>query len=517
MPYDYRPFPYVPPRGLSAAEEKKSVIIVGAGPIGLAMALELARHGTASVVLDDNNVVSVGSRAICWSKRSLEILDRIGVGARAAEKGVTWKVGRTFHRDAEVFNFDLLPEDGHKMPAFVNLQQYYVEQFLVEECQANDLIDLRFKNRVTEVAQDADGATVTVETPDGAYALAADYLIACDGAKSPVRSMMGLEFNGELFEERFLIADIEMEADFPSERRFWFEPVFHPGQSALLHKQPDNIYRIDLQLGWDADPEVEKSPEVVIPRIEKVVGHSDFRLDWVSVYTFQCRRLDRFVHDRVIFVGDSAHVVSPFGARGGNGGLQDVDALGWRLAAVLQGRAPAQALAAYDRERQFGADENIANSTRATRFMTPADGIERLFRDQVLALAAKADFARPMVNSGRLSKPCIYPLPGAPDAPGLPGVSRPGAVAPDAPMGNGWLIDAMGTDPVVLAIGCDAPGISGAAALHVKPTPEIARRYLGDASQAIYLIRPDQVIAARWTRTTADDITAALAAMWEGV
>jgi 3-(3-hydroxy-phenyl)propionate hydroxylase len=194
-----------------------------------------------------------------------------------------------------------------------------------------------------------------------------------------------------------------------------------------------------------------------------------------------------------------------------------VDALGWRLAAVLQGRAPARSLAAYDRERQFGADENIANSTRATRFMTPADGIERLFRDQVLALAAKADFARPMVNSGRLSKPCIYPLPGAPDAPGLPAESRPGSVAPDAPMGNGWLIDAMGTDPVVLAIGCDAPGISGAAALHVKPTPEIARRYLGDASQAIYLIRPDQVIAARWTRTTADDITAALAAMWEGV
>jgi 3-(3-hydroxy-phenyl)propionate hydroxylase len=280
MPYDYRPFDYVAPPGLTATEPRHPVLIVGAGPIGLAAALELANHGVASVVLDDNNVVSVGSRAICWSKRSLEILDRLGVGGACVDKGVTWKVGRTLHRDREVFSFDLLPEDGHKMPAFVNLQQYYVEEYLVAAAQASDLIDLRFKNRVVGVSQDAAGVVASVETPDGTYRLEGDYLLACDGAKSPIRAMMGLEFEGVLFEERFLIADIEMQADFPSERRFWFEPTFHPGQSALLHKQPDNIYRIDLQLGWDADPEEEKKPERIIPRIKKVVGHSDFRLDW---------------------------------------------------------------------------------------------------------------------------------------------------------------------------------------------------------------------------------------------
>lgn len=515
MPYDYQPFPYTAPPGLTAPEPRHPAVIVGAGPIGLAMALELANFGMASVVLDDNNVVSVGSRAICWSKRSLEILDRLGVGRRVAEKGVTWKVGRTFHRDKEVFNFDLLPEAGHKMPAFVNLQQYYIEQYLVEECQANPLIDLRFKNTVTGVAQ-TDFAEVTVDTPDGTYRLEAEYLLACDGAKSPIRSMLGLDFDGELFEERFLIADIEMTADFPSERWFWFEPVFHPGQSALLHKQPDNIYRIDLQLGWDADPEAERRPERVIPRIEKVVGHSDFRLDWVSVYTFQCRRLSRFVHDRVIFVGDSAHVVSPFGARGGNGGLQDVDALGWRLAAVLKGAAKPALLKAYDRERIHGADENIRNSTRATRFMTPEDGIERLFRDQVLALAAKAPFARPMVNSGRLSKPCTYPLDGAPDDPRLPAATRPGSVAQDAPLGNGWLMEALGRRPVLLAIGCDAPDVEGVEALRLDATPDLSTRYLGEAGQALYLIRPDQVIAARWTDADAGAVAQALAAIWEG-
>ncbi len=508
MPFDYRPFPYTPPPGLTASEPRHPVIIVGAGPIGLALAVDLAQHGVRAVVVDDNNVVSIGSRAICWAKRSLEILDRLGVGEACRAKGVTWKVGRTFHRDAEVFNFDLLPEADHKMPAFVNLQQYYVEDYLVT--RAMELgVDLRWKNRVIGVEQHPDHARVTLETPDGPYTLNADWVIACDGARSPVRSMLDLDFDGELFEERFLIADIEMQGDFPSERWFWFEPPFHNGQSALLHKQPDNIYRIDLQLGWDTDPEVEKRPENVIARIARVVGHDDFRLDWVSIYTFQCRRLKRFVEGRVAFAGDSAHIVSPFGARGGNGGLQDVDALGWRLADVIHGRAGPGALAAYDRERQYAADENLLNSSRATRFMSPEAGAERLFRDATLALASRADFAKPMVNSGRLSRPCTYPMPD--DAPDLPAGTRPGSVAPDAPIGNGWLTESLGRGFTTLALGAAGPSVQGAPLLQPEITDTLRARYLGDAPHAIYLIRPDQIVAARWHTATPDQITAAIA------
>ncbi|HEX9857925.1 MAG TPA: FAD-dependent monooxygenase, partial [Paracoccaceae bacterium] len=288
-----------------------------------------------------------------------------------------------------------------------------------------------------------------------------------------------------------------------------------PGQSALLHKQPDNIYRIDLQLGWDADPDLEKTPERVIPRLEKVVGHRDFRLDWVSVYSFQCRRLRRFVQGRVIFAGDSAHVVSPFGARGGNGGLQDVDALGWRLAAVVKGEAPETALDAFDRERCFGADENLLNSSRSTRFMSPEPGVERLFRDAVLHLAARADFARPMVNSGRLSLPCVYPLE-APDDDALPAGARPGAVAPDAPLGQGWMTEALGVEFVLLALGCEAPVLPGVRGLTPELTEVLRARYLGAAPAAVYLIRPDQVVAARWTRVEADAIAGALLAAKEG-
>lgn len=515
MAYAYRPYDYAAPPGLTAPEPRHKVVIVGAGPIGLAAALELANFGVASVVLDDNNVVSVGSRAICWSKRALEILDRIGIAEACVGKGVTWKVGRTYHRDREVFNFDLQPESGHKMPAFVNLQQYYMEEYLIAAAQRSDLVDLRFKNEVTGISQDPDGATVTVSTPDGAYRLEAEYVLACDGARSPVRGMMGLEFQGRLFEERFLIADIEMEGDFPSERRFWFEPTFHPGQSALLHKQPDNIYRIDLQLGPDADPEEERRPERILPRIEKVVGHGDFELDWASVYTFQCSRLERFVHGRVIFAGDSAHVVSPFGARGGNSGLQDVDALGWRLAAVIDGRAPPALLERYDVERTYGADENILNSSRSTRFMTPADGAERWFRDAALALASRTEFARPMVNSGRLSVPCVYPL-GGPDDDALPGVSRPGAVAPDAPVGNGWLIDALGGEMKLLAIDTDAPAELSLEVVRPEPGKELRNRYLGAAESVIYLIRPDQIVAGRWIAPAAGAINSLVSDIWEG-
>lgn len=513
MPYDYKPFPYRRAPGLQAPEPRHDVVIVGAGPIGLALALDLAGRGRRVTVLDDNDVVSVGSRAICWSKRSLEILDRLGVGERCLEKGVTWHAGRTFHRDREIFAFDLLPEAGHKMPAFVNLQQYYVEEFLADAALASPQIDLRFRNRVDVVSVESDHVKIGVETPEGHYALETSYLVACDGARSPVRQMLGLDFAGEHFEERFLIADVEIEADFSSERRFWFEPTFHPGQSALLHKQPDNIYRIDLQLGWDADPEEEKKPENVIPRIERVLGHGDFRLDWVSVYTFQCRRLARFVHGPVIFAGDSAHLVSPFGARGGNGGLDDVAALGWRLAAVLDGRAEPGLLGAYDRERVYGADENILYSARSTRFMTPAPGAERMFRDAVLALAAETGFARPMANSGRLSKPCIYPL-DAPDDRRLPAGSRPGAVAPDAPLGAGWLTEELGSEVTLLAIAASPPR-TGLRTLQAEAAETLADRYLGDAARALYLIRPDQVVAARWVEATAAEIKAAERALWE--
>jgi 3-(3-hydroxy-phenyl)propionate hydroxylase len=510
--FDYKPFPYRTPPELSGKTPSTApVAIIGAGPVGLSMAIDLALRGTASIVMDDNNVVSIGSRAICWAKRTLEIFDRLGVGERMVAKGVTWKVGRVFHGDKEVWSFDLLPEAGHKNPAFINLQQYHVEQYLVERCaDFPELIDLRWKNRVTGVAQDAHKAALNVETPDGNYILKADYVVACDGARSPTRAMMGLDFQGRYFEERFLIADVEMKIEQPSERWFWFEPTFHSGQSALLHKQPDNIYRIDLQLGPDADPELEKQPERVIPRIAKAVGHNNFELDWVSVYTFQCRRLERFVHDRIIFAGDSAHVVSPFGARGGNGGIQDIDNLGWKLAAVVKTEASKALLESYNEERIHGADENIMNSARTTNFMSAASLTEQMFRNEVLHLAKDMAFARRLINSGRLSQPCS--LTGLPlQTPNDDAPFPVGSPCLDAPIGNGgYLLDHLGQEFNLFSIGNKPrsvpPGLKPFNGFD-DPSGFVKARY---GEGWTYLIRPDQHVAAAWKNPSLEDITNAL-------
>ncbi len=532
MRYQHQRFPFVRTPDLDGRRTRVPVLIVGAGPVGLAFAIDLALHGVKSVVLDDGDTVSVGSRAICWSKRTLEIFDRLGVARRMVEKGVTWKVGRLFHRDKEVYNFDLLPEPGHKHPAFINLQQYYVEEYLIDRARDfPELIELRFKSKVVDLTSRADGVTAEVMTPEGAYRIDTEWLVACDGVRSTVRGLLGLEFVGRTFEERFLITDIEMKADFPSERWFWFEPPFHSGQSALLHKQPDDIYRIDLQLGPEADPEVERRPESVTPRIRAIIGDRPFEIDWISVYTFQCRRLERFVHGRVVFAGDSAHIVSPFGARGGNGGIQDIDNLAWKLAAILNASAPESLIATYDEERIRGADENILNSARSTSFMTPKSRMERIFREEALAMAATEPFARRLVNSGRLSLPCTLgglSLQSA-DDPDFVGGLAPGSPCSDAPiidrLGNrAWLLDQILGDFLVVSFGHPADVPHGVAQLTVVDGPAgsadghtrvqdvdglVARRYGGMPGVA-YLIRPDQHVAARFAKPTPEKIAAAM-------
>lgn len=251
-------YPYARSADQDAADTPRhKVIVVGAGPIGMAAAIELAQKGVEVLVLDDNDKVSFGSRAICFAKRPLEILDRLGCGQPMVDKGIVWNLGKVFFNERKVYDFNLLPEDGHRRPAFINLQQYYVEEYLLKRLNAlrdeGAPVELRGRNRVTAVKPRGEGVRVTVETPEGPYEIEADWLIACDGAASPVRGMMGLDFVGRVFQDNFLIADVIMDAEFPTERWLWFDPPFNRGQSALLHKQPDDVWRIDLQLGWDID------------------------------------------------------------------------------------------------------------------------------------------------------------------------------------------------------------------------------------------------------------------------
>ncbi|MCW2311103.1 FAD-dependent oxidoreductase [Rhodoferax antarcticus] len=546
--YQYPKYDYTrPPEQSGTAQKRYPVVVVGAGPVGLAAAIELAQSGIPVVVLDDDDTVSVGSRGVCYAKRALEVLDRIGVGQPCVDKGVSWNVGRTFFREQEVYNFNLLPQDDHKRPGMINLQQYYLEEFEIKRAQELSNLDLRFKNKVLSVQPQGDGAKLQVETPDGIYSLETDWLVVADGARSNIRRQMGLEMEGKIFMDRFLIADVVMKADFPHERWFWFDPPFHPGQSVLLHRQSDNVYRIDFQLGWDADPEEAKKPENVIPRIKAMLGDDrEFELEWVSVYTFQCRRMNAFTHGHVLFAGDVAHQVSPFGARGANSGIQDTDNLCWKLKLVIEGKAPSSLLDTYSEERVFAADENLLNSTRSTDFITPKSKTSLTFRNAVLSLAREHAFARALVNSGRLSVACYLTESrlNTPDADSFEGDMVPGAAMDDAPMQiNGqeaWLLDSVGNRFMALVYVSDPATIDAAqlaqfAALAAQPIAVevvLISERAGTAPQGVrmltdgagrfaerfdakpgttYLIRPDQHVAARWRAFDATQINAAVA------
>jgi 3-(3-hydroxy-phenyl)propionate hydroxylase len=528
----------------AATPVRHPVVVVGAGPVGLSLAIDLAQRGVPVLLLDNDNSLSTGSRAICFAKRTLEIFDRLGCGQRMVDKGVSWNLGRVFFREQPVYEFNLLPDAGHQRPAFINLQQYYVEGYLAERAAELPTLAIRWKNKVTAVEPRTDHVAVTIETPEGPYTLEAGTLVACDGSRSAVRQLMGQESTGRVFRDRFLIADVKMHLDQqPSERWFWFDPPFHPNQSVLLHRQPDDVWRIDFQLGWDADPEREKQPEHIIPRVKALLAHTamkhaEFTLEWASVYTFACLRMANFRHGRVIFAGDSAHGVSPFGARGANSGVQDAENLAWKLAAVLQGRAPDRLLDSYGQEREFAADENILNSTRATDFITPKSAVSRLFRDAVLGLAKQHAFARTLVNSGRLSVPAT--LRGSAlntadaDGDAFGGRMVPGAPAQDAPLrapdGRAtWLLRELGPDFTLLlmagpgsaALAAALRSVDGLAVLLLAAPGDdhpaalcdaqdlVAQRYDLRPGNAV-LLRPDQHVCARWRAPTAESLRQAL-------
>ncbi len=511
----WKTFASTPPP--SRTPDTARVLIVGGGPVGLALALDLVRKGHRVVLLSKHPCIAGGSKAICFAKRSLDIFDRLGIGRRVVEKGVAWNIGKVFAGASKepLYELDMLPIAQQKNPGFVNIQQYYVEQYLVEALASETLMDFRWGHEAIGLEQHDRSVTVSVAAGDEQYRIEAEWVIACDGSRSPMRALLGLEFEGRAFEDNFLIADVKFRQDFPAERWFWFDPPFNPGRSALLHKQPDDIWRLDFQLGWDIDREAAVRPENVEPYIRAMLGDAvNFEGVWYSVYTFQCRRLKQFVHDRVIFAGDSAHLVSPFGARGCNGGIADADNLGWKLNAVLNGEAGADLIASYEAEAIAAADENIRQSTRSTDFLTPKDAGSRALRDAVLGLAAKHPFARPLVNSGRLSTAVSYlrsPL-NTPDEEHWHGGISPGSPAIDAPLGDGWLLERLGGRFVVLRNG----GNFSTPDAHVIDIREfsnaelLAERY-ALAEGAAVLVRPDQYIAARWQHPQQFSIARAMA------
>jgi 3-(3-hydroxy-phenyl)propionate hydroxylase len=424
--YQLPEYPFVEPPELSTGEVKRhDIVIVGGGLAGLTLACALAQYGIKALLLDEDNTVGVkgaSSRGICYAQKTLEIFKRLGLYDRIAAKGVQWSVGRTFAGHDEVYSFDLKAQQTHNVstqPPFINIQQFYVEGFLVEQIykitaanSADSSVDLRWSHRITAFEQNDDYATLQLQTPAGAYTLEATHVVDCSGARSPFRAWVAAAVTAKKGDDRWCIADVRFKNPPAVERHTWIEAPFNEGRAVWQHLMADGVWRIDYQMRPDADPEEVSREDVVRERINgqlgRVVDPSEYEIVWVGPYAYRSECLDQLRCGRVLFVGDAAHVVSPFGARGGNSGVQDADNLAWKLAAVVQRRAAPALLDSYHDERHEAATHNVLVTNRTARFLRPADGAERVLRTAAISLAKRHAFARQLVNTGRMSSPNIY-------------------------------------------------------------------------------------------------------------
>jgi 3-(3-hydroxy-phenyl)propionate hydroxylase len=351
-----------------AAPAATTVLVVGAGPVGLAAALALRARGLSVGVLelDPADRVRPGSRALFLHRDSLQLLDRMspGLGRDIGGYGVVWRTRRTLYRGREVFcqTYPAAQADG--LPPFTSLRQVDTERFLLAACRAAGVV-FHWGAEVTGV--DTGDESVTVETADGKL-WTAGYLIAADGARSAVRRSLGLRMSGTRAAGHHVVVDVQEREDAgqPSERVFHYE---HPGVDGrtVLHVPFTGGFQIDLQ-GRDADlPEAYSTPDAVQRWLPRVIGPGyEDRILWVSTYRFLQVVADRFVdnHRRVLLVGEAAHLFPPFGARGMNSGIADAAAAADAVATALSD--PGRGRAAVD--------GFAASRTAAARFNSGAAG-----------------------------------------------------------------------------------------------------------------------------------------------
>ncbi|MBU7576029.1 MAG: FAD-dependent oxidoreductase [Hydrogenophaga sp.] len=414
-------YEFVPPPELtSETRVRHPIVIVGGGITGLTLACSLARLGVKAILIDEDNTVGVkgaSSRGICYTQKSLEIFQRLGIFERIAAKGTQWSVGRTFAGDDEVYNFDLRQQGNFHLssqPPFINIQQFYIEAFLVDRVQELGAVELRWQNRLTAFEQNANAATLTIETPAGSYRIEAEHVIDATGSNSPLRKWLNVPFDSRRGDDRWCIADVRFTTHPPAERHTWIEAPFNENRAVWQHLMADDVWRIDYQMAPNADPAYVSREDVVRERLARQFGPDvGVEIVWVGPYAYRSECVHAMRHGRVFLMGDSAKVVSPFGARGGNTGVADADNLAWKLAAVLRGKADPALLQSYQDERLEAAQQNVCVTNRTARFLRPADGSERLFRQAAIGLAKQYPFARSLINTGRMAVANPYSRSGA--------------------------------------------------------------------------------------------------------
>lgn len=560
----FKPYPFsrrafsssLPPLHQGIERGRRPIVVVGAGPVGLTTALAVAQHRVPVVLIEADDSVCVGSRAICISRRSLEILGRVGAADEFLRVGLPWTGGRSFYRDQEVLHFKMPQDENQKLPPMINLAQYQMEQILLDRAgQTPELVDIRWQTKVTAIHPCDDLVRLTLSTPLGDYQLEADWVVAADGGRSFVRDALGLTLRGTSYEGRYVIVDISLDSQRPTERLAYFDPPSNPGSTVLVHKQPGNVWRIDYQLREGENPEEAVKLENVAPRVSSLLTMLDERAPWspiwIGIYKANALTLERYRHGRVLFAGDAAHLLPIFGVRGANSGIDDADNLAWKLALVIRGLASARLLDSYSDERVAAAHENLRHGTKSTEFMAPPSFAFDLMRRAVLGLAVKHERVRSLINPRQTSAITYSASPlntGLDQSAAFATGPVPGAVLAECPLTivrdvacpeprQGYLTDLIATCFTVLYF-CERGHVSAEMLeleqamkarklpFRVVPLtrgldPACAQMQGWDHSGRLfplygaqpgtmYLVRPDGHVLARWFKASAGEIAAAI-------
>ena len=452
--FEYPQFPAPSRKGLSA---RAKVTVVGAGPVGMCAALTLAKRGQNVTLIDEKSTFNDGSRAICVARSSLALFQMLGVERPFLDNALPWLSGRSFFRGKEILEFHMPDTADEKFRPMYNIQQQFIERFLYEGIANEPLIDMRWCTKCVGLDDGGEGVVLTLSDPEGTYRLESDWVIAADGARSPVRKMRGLRLKGENFEGRYVIADIRMENPVKVERFALFDPDCRPGATVLVHQQPSNIWRIDYQLRDGENEEKELKESSIRENVSQVLDECGYDrpwdLEWWSIYSANTLALDDYRDGCVFFAGDSAHIVPIFGVRGFNNGVLDAHNLGWKLGFVLNGQADAALLDSYSPERRGATLDVFEKSSKSTQFMTPRTNGYRVMRDAALSLALDHPFAGQFANPRNMT-PYSYtdsPLTRNDQDLEWAGAPSSGAFAPNVKLEDGFLLDLCGPNFTVLA------------------------------------------------------------------
>lgn len=530
MYFSWQQMPFVAPSAV--ADRRLPVLVIGGGPVGLATALGLARHGVRSLVLESRDTISQGSRALAMSRRSMQILDQLGIGAQVLAKGLRWSEGWTFYKDRLVHSMQL-PVPPHEKHGQTNLQQCWMEQLLLDALEATDRSQVCFQHTVTGVEALHDAMRVSVATPEGTYQVDAAYIVAADGPRGSMRKWLGVEYEGTSYSQRFVINDIICKQPLPEGRRLFFSPPYLPGKTVLMHKAPFDMWRLDFQLLDDQDAESEMQPDRVHERIRAHFAlmklKPDYELVLTSVYRANALSLPTYNKGRVLFAGDAAHQVPIFGGRGVNHGYEDAFNLAWKLAAVVKGAALTSLLDSYTQERRGALLDTLAELTRTTIFITtPSPGMS-LVREAVLSLSLEENFVANLFDP-YASAPydCVDSALNATaqDSEDFGRRCRPGALAPDfaLPAGQTRLYDQLGAHFTLLHFTTSVADTQLAQELEhnrssAQPPLKVITLHADGDAGALYdarpgtcfLLRPDNRIAGRWRSPSPRQLQAGLA------